>query len=198
MLYYAENTEEAQEKGVVVSEKEVAIAKALLNYGGYAQDYFVKKDAEKNAYIDVDRAYTNVEKTLSTPDVRVIDTPELGKNISYYGAAVAFDHTTDIRLYFHVTDNIDNHKFSVTRNGKVANAEPVLLTDNYYYISIDDIYANALGTEFGIEVDGVSFEYGVYNYIASALNATEVQSGALTELQNLVKAMYQYAEAVNS
>jgi len=76
-------------------------------------------------------------------------------------------------------------------NDKAVDAVAV---DGGYYIAIENIYANQLGNPFKITVDGTDFQYGVYNYIAAALNATEVKSGALNELQALVKALYQYAE----
>lgn len=187
LIWYAENPTE----GVEVSEKDAAIAKSLLVYGGYAQDYFVKKDAEANAYVDTERAYANVDNTLpeTADNATTFTAPQLGDNIKYYGAAVVFDYTTDIRLYFTVDDAIENHSFAV--NDKAVDAVAV---DGGYYIAIENIYANQLGNPFKITVDGTDFQYGVYNYIAAALNATEVKSGALNELQALVKALYQYAE----
>lgn len=187
LIWYAENPTE----GVEVSDKDAAIAKSLLVYGGYAQDYFVKKDAEANAYVDTERAYVNVDNTLpeTADNATTFTVPQLGDNIKYYGAAVVFDYTTDIRLYFTVDDAIENHSFAV--NDKAVDAVAV---DGGYYIAIENIYANQLGNPFKITVDGTDFQYGVYNYIAAALNATEVKSGALNELQALVKALYQYAE----
>ena len=187
LIWYAENPTE----GVEVSEKDAAIAKSLLVYGGYAQDYFVKKDAEANAYVDTERAYANVDNTLpeTADNATTFTAPQLGDSIKYYGAAVVFDYTTDIRLYFTVDDAIENHSFAV--NDKAVDAVAV---DGGYYIAIENIYANQLGNPFKITVDGTDFQYGVYNYIAAALNATEVKSGALNELQALVKALYQYAE----
>lgn len=187
LIWYAENPTE----GVEVSDKDAAIAKSLLVYGGYAQDYFVKKDAEANAYVDTERAYANVDNTLpeTADNATTFTVPQLGDNIKYYGAAVVFDYTTDIRLYFTVDDAIENHSFAV--NDKAVDAVAV---DGGYYIAIENIYANQLGNPFKITVDGTDFQYGVYNYIAAALNATEVKSGALNELQALVKALYQYAE----
>ena len=191
LLWYAENPTE----GVEVSEKDAAIAKSLLVYGGYAQDYFVKKDAEANAYVDTERSYANVDNTLpeSAENASAFEAPQLGENIKYYGAAVAFDYATDIRLYFTVKDEIENHSFAVN---DIA-VTPVAV-DGGYYIAIENIYANQLGNPFKITVDGTDFRYGVYNYIAAALNATEVKSGALNELQALVKALYQYAELTKS
>lgn len=191
LIWYAENPTE----GVEVSEKDAAIAKSLLVYGGYAQDYFVKKDAEANAYVDTERAYANVDKTLpeTAENAAAFEAPQLGENIKYYGAAVAFDYATDIRLYFTVNDAIENHSFAVND----AAVTPVAV-DGGYYIAIENIYANQLGNPFKITVDGTDFRYGVYNYIAAALNATEVKSGALNELQALVKALYQYAELTKS
>jgi len=187
LIWYAENPTECVE----VSEKDAAIAKSLLVYGGYAQDYFVKKAAEANAYVDTERAYANVDNTLpeTADNATTFTVPQLGDNIKYYGAAVVFDYTTDIRLYFTVDDAIENHSFAV--NDKAVDAVAV---DGGYYIAIENIYANQLGNPFKITVDGTDFQYGVYNYIAAALNATEVKSGALNELQALVKALYQYAE----
>lgn len=187
LIWYYENPT----TGVEVSEKEANIAKSMLVYGGYAQDYFVKKNAEANAYVDTDRVYANVDSTLpeTAENASVFEAPELGENIQYYGSAVVFDYTTGIRLYFTVDDEIENHTFAVNDEA----VTPVAV-DGGYYIAIDDIYANQLGNAFKVTVDNKNFQYGVYNYIAAALNATEVKSGALNELQNLVKALYQYAE----
>lgn len=200
MLYYAEHPTEAAADGVTVSADQVETAKALLNYGAYAQKYFTKKNPSANAYLNPELANVNYNSALpeTVSDAVIGEVPEFGDTIAYCGAALVCDYTTSIRLYFNVSDEIADHSFAVTRNGVTEKVTPTALADGGYYIEIGDIYANYLTNSFEITVDGTSMQYGVYNYIAGALNASEVQSGAVDELHDLVKALYQYAEAVKN
>lgn len=200
MLYYAENSTEAAADGVTVSADQVETAKALLNYGAYAQKYFTKKNPSANAYLNPELANVNYNSALpeTVSDAVIGEVPEFGDTIAYCGAALVCDYTTSIRLYFNVSDEIADHSFAVTRNGVTEKVTPTALADGGYYIEIGDIYANYLTNSFEITVDGTSMQYGVYNYIAGALNASKVQSGAVDELHDLVKALYQYAEAVKN
>lgn len=178
------------------TDKQKAIAKSLLNYGGYAQDYFVAKNAEVNGYVDTDRANANLtddEKSLATvtPVVSAFVAPTIGENVSYYGASVTFDNELAAKLYFKVTDDVANHTFNV--NGETVT--PVDAQNGYYYVAVSGITAPNIGTAYPVTVDEASFNYSIHNYIYSALNATEVSSGKLIELQNLVKSLYLYGEA---
>ncbi len=176
------------------TDNEKAVAKSLLNYAGCAQDYFKAKNADANAYLSDTKANENVDSTLADitdDDVKAFDAPTLGDNVSFYGASLTCDYDTSIKMYFKVTDDIANHTF--TANGETV--EAVEAADGIYCITYSGISAKNLATAYTFSVDGTSFTYGAYNYIYAALNATEVQSGALTELQNMVKAIYYYAEA---
>mgnify|MGYP002854621325 CR=1 FL=1 len=176
------------------TDSEKAVAKSLLNYAGCAQDYFKAKNADANAYLSDTKANENVDSTLAdiTDDaVKAFDAPTLGDNVSFYGASLTCDYDTSIKMYFKVTDDIANHTF--TANGETV--EAVEAADGIYCITYSGISAKNLATAYTFSVDGTNFTYGAYNYIYAALNATEVQSGALTELQNMVKAIYYYAEA---
>ena len=176
------------------TDSEKAVAKSLLNYAGFAQDYFKAKNADANAYLSDTKANENVDSTLAdiTDDaVKAFDAPTLGDNVSFYGASLTCDHDTSIKIYFKVTDDIANHTF--TANGETV--EAVEAADGIYCITYSGISAKNLAAAYTFSVDGTNFTYGAYNYIYAALNATEVQSGALTELKNMVKAIYYYAEA---
>ena len=179
-----------------VSAKKVKLAESLLNYGGYAQEYFTKKDAETNAYLSEKKANANVDTTLGdAAKAEKFTAPELGESISYYGASVTFDYQTAIKLYFHVKDDVSKHTFKV--NGETVTPEATN-AEGYYYMTKSGITAPNIGTAYTFTVDGKEFDYGVYNYVYSVLNTKSVQSGALTELQNLVKALYQYGESAKS
>ncbi len=176
------------------SEKEIALAKALLNYGAYAQTMFDHNtDNLANSGLD------ETDKTLA--DVTIGDAYEksVGADVdgaTYEGTSAVFESNMEIRHYFDITG--ENVTFTLCNaDGTEIKTLDVFESDNGKYVAIDGIAAKDMATTYKLVVsngtDSQEISYSVYSYFY------DVISGGYTDAQkNAMKAAYHYAEAAKA
>ena len=164
---------------------EKTMAKAMLNYGGYAQQYF-GFNAENLANKGIDSTLADVD--LSTISDATVNTPE---GLNYYGTSLMTTSATAIRHYFTLAEgkSINDYTFKYGEN----TLDPVAKSA-YYYVEISGITAAQLGDSFTLTInDANTLTYSPYTYVKAVLNGTYD-----AKLQNLAKAIYHYGQAADA
>ena len=173
------------------NESEIALVKSILNYGGYAQEFFgYNKTALANADL------TDAEKTLG--DVTIANTKrekvdDEDDGINFYGSSLSLNTKIDLKAYFTLEDGakISDYTF------KIGSTEltPVE-SGNKYYVTIPDITSRDIDERSAIEIANksgegeLSVKTGPYAYIYKALSKSSDE-----KLQSLMKALYFYSQA---
>jgi len=159
------------------------LAKALLNYGAYAEIYF-----EGNTSIETDTpSVTITEDVYNKYKASVTDNSD---KVEYLGSTLLLESKIKVRHYFS-TDAATAGKNSLEEYG----------TGIYYYESAG-IAAAGMGAGSDCKVDELTVNYSPMSYVVTVLanvdknaaNAQELVGD--TDLQNLMKALYLYYEAV--
>lgn len=191
------------ENSVIVKQK--AIAKALLNYGAYAQLYF----DENTSDLANKNLTDNAVETLSVDDILKNtvdeDTSKLDNgDLEYIGTSLVCTDETAMKVYFvnknQLTLDQIKQKYDIKVNGdspyasncnyettldgslmcvKLKGLHPYMLSSNYTVMLTDK---NSSDTAEGV--------VSPYSYIRKAVQAKD------EKLANLCKAMYLYGEAV--
>lgn len=171
------------------SEDQIAAAKALLNYGAYAQLYFgTNTDNLANAKL------SNDEKSLDSVTDASFDEFEgytqsdnaTDVGIRYMGSGLSLVSETAIKHYFKVVD-VDSLTFTV--NGKTVT--PIYdAAKQQYYVPVVGISAPNLGTKYTVTVsngsDTYTLDYSAMDYCKLAQTSTD----STDELKNVTKALY--------
>ncbi len=176
------------------NESEIALVKSILNYGGYAQEFFgYNKTALANADL------TGAEKTLG--DVTIANTKrerveDEDDGINFYGSSLSLNTKIDLKAYFTLEDGakISDYTF------KIGSTEltPVE-SGNKYYVTIPDITSRDIDERSAIEIANksgegeLSVKTGPYAYIYKALSKSSDE-----KLQSLMKALYFYSQAAEN
>ncbi|MBQ4269750.1 MAG: hypothetical protein IJB97_08910 [Clostridia bacterium] len=161
------------------------LAKALLNYGGYAQTYFNYKTdnlANKNL----------TDETLpETVDVKAWEIDEQLK--SDIQISTVLNSTTSVRIYLSETVK-DNYAVTFEGDALDIKQKTGANGETEYYVEISDIPAAYLSQTLKIVFTEVSTNE-TYVVKTSALSyAKAVVDGSYSQsLQNLVKALYAYS-----
>jgi hypothetical protein len=171
------------------SAKTKKFVKAMLNYGGYAQEYFSYNTANiANADFTADEKSLDAvtEDELSFYDYSLRGSDD---GISYKGSKLSLESNTVIKHYFALADgkSISDYTFKV--NGSVVT--PVKSGD-MYYITVENISAQNLGTDYTVQVGKLRLAYSPMSYAYSALTKTDK-----IVLQNVTKALYLYNQAAD-
>ncbi len=168
------------------TEKEIALAKAMLNYGAYAQVMFdYKTDTLANSEID----NTLADVTISGDSyAKKVEGSVTG--VTYKGTTAMWESDTAIRHYFDITG--ENVTFTL-------NDTPLNVIDGTYgkCIVIDGIVAKDMSTEYELVISNgtetQTITYSVYSYFYDILNGDYEEAE-----KNAVKAAYLYAEAAKT
>jgi len=180
---------------------EVDMIKAMLNYGGYAQQYFgvnLHKLANEGLYSSSDDPVLNITQSITANAVSGTMTD---KNLTYLGASLVCDGSTGIKLYFKINSGMDEatilkqYSGKVTLNGKERKSD-VSANNGLYVICLYDITAAELDSYFSFVLTNtttksstIKITYSPKNYMAIAQNSDN------SDLKNLVRAMYIYNQA---
>lgn len=168
----------------------VELVGAMLNYGGYAQEYF--------NYNTSDLANTGLNRALpksgpgSEYDATVSGTCT---GASYLGSQAVLTTTTSIKYYFTLEGDTGN--YSVTADGKGLTIQS---DSNGNYVLVDNIKAKDLGTNTTIVVKNktdqtsLTLKSSVYSNIRQVVeNSSSKQTSV-----NMMKALYDYGEAAKA
>lgn len=178
-----------------------ALLKAMLNYGGYAQEMFGYNTgslANADLYAE-DEDPVNSVTAEQLQDFASVVEGELPAGITRVGATLTLESAAMIRFYIYTEGDIGEYRFSV--NGKECT--PVQNTgtgaDAIYYIEVPDITARQLGKIYTLSISKDSQQYSVtysaLTYAYNMLASTDEEILGNTALQNVVKAMYLYYKA---
>lgn len=191
---YAENM---LNSGAYASDTKLQVLlKAMLNYGGYSQQYFNRRmDDLANSDLDAD----TVDVSEVTTDAFAANQCQLSgsvEGISYYGSSLMLKSRTGVRHYFRLENGHDIGEYTFWADGIALN--PVKTSPELYYVELGNISAAKIGSNSTLSVrsgnSSLSLQYGPFSY---AFHVLSEQTGSLN-LQNLLRSLYQYEEAAKA
>ncbi len=196
----------ANEDGTATTE-EIDLAKALLNYGAYAQVRFDVNAANlANAGLYAEGA--NPVETLDDTAITSINT-KTGEctGITFTNFDFVMNDTMVLRLFFTLDDVMAsaNYTFELSYNDGTSDRKFKMTaaetgTEGEYYIDIPHIAAALLDREYTVTVvNTVDNSEGAITTSALAYaNAVVGSEDTTTAQKNLVKALYLYNQAANA
>ena len=183
-----------------VYEKMKPLLRVMLNYGGYAQQYFgYNLDRLANAGLyetDTDPVLNEEIPDLSKYASEKTVTEDT-KGIQLMSASVLVDSETELRFYFGLEEGktMDDYTFQLKNSTKELVCEED--AKGNHYVSIKGIKATELSSMFTVIVTpkeetepAITFSYGVLTYVKTQLEYSKKENTI-----NMVKALYQYAQA---
>lgn len=167
------------------------LVKAMLNYGGKAQEYFTYNVGNK-----ADNAISIAVPEIPYTENLVAIKNGASANVKYYGASLIHEHQTSLRYYFTSTGTaITDLNFTASSNGTVIDSNmKVTKSGDKYFVEINDIAPNKLCDEITITVDGFSVTYSPFYYI-HRMYYKETSSDVLRNLMSAMYGYYHYAVA---
>ena len=171
----------------------VNLAKSMMNYGGSAQTLFgYHTDRLASEGITGEVGSGNI--TAAKADI-VKSKGFAG--LDYYGSSLVLETTTDLNLFFQrgLGRDISNYQVCIEDVSGVISVENFVLRGNLYCVTIPDISAQNLGTEYKVKVtcgsESMTIICAAQNYVGAVLD----DSSSHEELKNVVKALYWYGDA---
>jgi hypothetical protein len=188
--YSVKQYAEALLGGNTATDAQKKLAKAMLNYGAYAQLYFGynTNNLANAGNADNELAVMKSELQSFKP---VVD----GENetFTYAGSTLLLEADVKVRHYFKLKEGQEYTGSDLT----LYAAQPGdNLTGTYYYWESAGIPAASLGTMTEYTgVSGISINYCPLSYVTTAVVNTDTTLTEDTKLQNLLKALYLYYQA---
>ena len=172
------------------SEEAKDVVKAMLNYGGYVQDYFnYHRDDKANATLEDRSLPDEVDLGTEYAPTQSIDLDE----VTYKYTSLLLRSNTILRHYIQVDDDISQYTFTV--NGVELEPKASGMGNNYYTVDIADIAARDLDLFQPLVItkgeESITFDYAVYSYIRKAMEQPDKVGEAFV---NAMKALYAYGE----
>ena len=163
-------------------EKTKDVAKTLLNYGYYAQQYFsIGSPAQEDML------------SLTSPSVTPA-TVTTTEDITYKGSSIVFLDGARIKHYFDVGDHsIGDYKFFID-GAEVQTTE----SGNRYYISTSAISVQDAATPHTVRIEYNGSVVAEYTYSANNYVAAVLASSSSEKMKNLVKSYYMYYQAASA
>ena len=167
------------------SSETVNLAKAIKNYGYYAQLKFGPDSP----------IFTQDALTLTDPSYDKVTVGTIQEGITYSGTSVVFLSGNKIKHYFTIANNPDAYTFKI--DGK--DVAKVSEGNNLYSISSEEMLASNLNYGLPVEIyyNGTlikTFNYSATNYAKGVV----VSANTSDEMKNLAKAFAMYYEKVNA
>ena len=174
--------------------KAAALAKAMLNYGGYAQEYFgYNTDNFANQDLSVE------EKDLTSVTAESIADHKRGEQANaaigrVAGSNLSLKESTVLKIYFKLADGVDASALTFAVDGTEVEA---VKNGAYYQVSIEGIAAHNLDTVYTITVsDGtntLTATYSAMTYVYNILSRDRAQ-----ELKDVMAALRLYNLAADA
>lgn len=161
------------------------LVKAMLSYGGKAQDYF-----SHNMNDLADNGIAISSTTIPyTEDLGAVRTGS-SSNVVYYGASLVHKNQTAVRFYFISNASaIEKVTFSVQfKDGSVIDDLEAVKSGSFYYIEVSNITPDALCDDMIVSVDGLQVTYSPFRY----MHRMYYKDTANRVLRDLMQAMYDY------
>ena len=167
--------------------KAAPLAKAMLNYGAYAQRNF-GYNTDNPANSNLSEADRKLPESIDFDEWKYSVSGEQ-EGVSFYGAALSLKSETAVKLYFAVDSDVDVNSLDVTVNGE---AYTLKKNGTLYELKIADIPAHRLGDMYEVKVGSLTVNYGVFSY------GCTVMEGDNAKLMDTIKALaIYYAESCN-
>jgi len=180
------------------SPEDIALVKAMLNYGAYAQNYFgYNTGALANA------ALADGEKDVSSVDVSSfgefsVSKTKIGEYGTFTGANLVLESETTMNVFFVPEEGVDIASLTF----KVG--ETVLTPidkGSRYWIPVTDISSSALDEAFTITVSVGGEDQGAFTVSAFSYCWSVMTKGTTTytvALLDTIRALYIYNDAANT
>ena len=167
------------------------LIKAMLNYGGYAQEYFQYDDSPL-ANKDLTTWEKNAINSVYATSVKAYERKVTGSQVGlkYEGSNLLLTSETCIRHYFSVQNGHKISEFSFKLNGKTMIPEK---SGSMYYVQISDVASGDLDTTYTVTAGGIQVRYSALSYVYAQLS----KSSTPTKLANVLKALYLYNQEAN-
>ena len=172
--------------------KVTPLIKAMLNYGGYAQQYF-KYDDNPLANEDLTEEERNAIQTVTAEDVKDFERVVTGsqEDLKYEGSNLMLTSETCIRHFFTVQSGHDISEYTFKLDGKKLT--PVK-SGKMYYVEIPNIASGNLDKTYTVTAGGITIQYSAMSYVYTQLGKTDLDS----DLANTLKALYLYNQEANA
>lgn len=175
-----------------ITDEQKNFAKAMLNYGGYAQEYF-GNHTDNLANASLSAADKSLDSVTGGTLTAFAATKSGGiSGMTYCGSSLILEGTTKVTHYFKLADGLDGYTFTV--NGKTVNA---VQNGQYYTVTTDGIGAANLDDNYAVVVTKGSSKFTL-NYSALSYCESALRKSDKTTLQNVSKAIYLYNKAAEN
>ncbi len=168
---------------------EVALMKAMLNYGAAAQLHLgYNTDSLANANLAAgDQVLPNVTASMLDAYAPVITGEAEG--IVAKSGTLLLQSGTVLRVYFELTGDKSITDFTFQVDGVTVTPKQ---KDGRYYVDVRDIAAAELNVMHTITCDGITVTYSPMSYVRAKLSSGQ------QSMVNLVMSLYGYHEAANA
>lgn len=188
------------EEGTYEDEKKMA--RAMLNYGGYAQKYFdgaTEKLANEGLYTSETDPVQQLDKVDLSAYKHSITQAEDTQGIHLSTAALSLESETELRFYFNLDEgkNLEDYVFELKDSSKEL--ETGYSTEKEkYYVTIPNIGPTGLQTMYTLSITAkdsteelIGIKYSAMSYVKTVLDNSAYDD----EWKDLVKALYLYNQA---
>ena len=187
-------------------EKDVAVAKALLNYGALANEYFgyaVVSEAETGeAYAVANtedwKDAVNAESFKAKAKCSVVTgTDASGNEVSVTGVSYLALLDPEFRFYVSQENEVWAALTSVSVESEEATGleAKMVKTENGFCVRVTGLKASDFGKKFTVTIGTYKITYNGYAFLYTALKDADTDIAQNTPLQNLAKGVYRYAAA---
>ena len=172
--------------------------RAMLNYGGYAQQYFLTDIELQQATLANASLYTpETDPVLTTTAFNLDSYKATGEHLDRLGVSLLLESETELRIYFtpEAGKTVNDYSFSVVG---VGNQWTTGMAEGKCYVAITGIEANELHNMYTVTITSkangslfASTTCGAFTYVKTVLE----DNSQGEKLKNLVKAIYLYHAA---
>lgn len=188
------------------------LVNCMLNYGGYAQEYFdYRTDDLANRgltddYRDLVKNFINV-RDFSGYEAEVDNAAEVGTFVSAY---LSLKSRTDLCVYVKLADGVDPFEVTFAVDDQTVSPDKLVVENvngsDCYKLTVPNIAANQLDQMHtftvtrgsGENAQRSTLQYGAFSYAYTALSSEAASVAKQEELCNALKAMYEYYSAANN
>ena len=171
--------------GKTSDDKLKAVLNSMLDYGAYLR-IFVGESG-----VEIQNSLDNMEVTIGEEYNRSVSGTEPA-GVKSKGAKVVIDSLMSLSIKYEVTGDINDYTFMIDGN----EVTPVLKSDGYYYVTVDEIeplhYSKIYSFTVSDGTDSSTVTYSPLTYVKNMLGKNTTD----TTLRNVCKAIYAYNKAV--
>ena len=155
------------------------LAKAMKNYGAYAELFFIGSTAIPHTNPTSVTADELVEYKMNKNGT-------ISDDINVTGMSLIFDDKTDAKVFFTASNGLNGHTFVLDG----VNVTPVF-NGTKYFIKVNSVPSNRLKETHTLIIDDYVVTFSAMTYAYSVLN----YSGSSEYLISLCRALYDYSNA---